>query len=138
MFGDTDYTSHKEVTAIRLNPELKAVVESMQEKKGEEVTVLDLQKHTTMTDYFVFCSADSEPQIKAITRNIEERMKSMGLRPDHIEGRPETGWVLMDYDDFVVHIMLPERRTYYDLERLWADAPRVTVDDSPRRASSAR
>lgn len=110
----------------------------MQEKKGEEVTVLDLKKHTTMTDYFVFCSADSEPQIKAIYKSIEERMKALGLRVDHIEGRPDTGWVLMDYDDFVVHIMLPEKRSYYDLERLWADAPRMTITDSRPAAHSSR
>jgi len=123
---------------IRLTEELQAAVDSMHEKKGEEVVVLDLQKHTSMTDYFVLCSADSEPQIKAIYKNVEERMKSIGLRPDHIEGRPDTGWILMDYDDFIVHIMLPEKRSYYDLERLWADAPRIFSEDTRMRASSAR
>lgn len=110
----------------------------MHEKKAEEVTVLDLKKHTSMTDYFVFCSADSEPQIKAISKNVEERLKTLGHRPDHTEGRADTGWVLMDYDDFVVHIMLPEKRSYYDLERLWADAPRMSVEAVKPAVRAAR
>ena len=98
--------------------------------------MLDLQKHTSMTDYFVLCSADSEPQIKAIYKNVEERLKSLGMRPDHIEGKPDTGWVLMDYNDFIVHIMLPDRRTFYDLERLWADAPRISVEETRPKVSA--
>jgi ribosome-associated protein len=110
----------------------------MQEKKAEEVAVLDLKKITSMTDYFVLCSADSEPQLKAIYKNVEERLKQLGLKPDHVEGRSETGWVLMDYDDFVVHIMLPDKRSYYDLERLWADAPRWSATDSRHAMQVAR
>lgn len=118
--------------------ELQAVVDSMLEKKGEEVTVLDLKKHTSMTDYFILCSADSEPQIKAIHKNVEERLKMLGHRPDHVEGRADTGWLLMDYDDFVVHIMLPERRSYYDLERLWVGAPRRIFSDLRPAAQAVR
>lgn len=100
--------------------------------------VLDLKKVTSMTDYFILCSADSEPQLKAIYKNVEERLKGLGLRPGHVEGRSDTGWVLMDYDDFVVHIMLPEKRSYYDLERLWADAQRWSVPEPKRFVQAAR
>lgn len=100
--------------------------------------VLDLKKVTSMTDHFILCSADSEPQLKAIYKNVEERLKGLGLRPDHVEGRSDTGWVLMDYDDFVVHIMLPEKRSYYDLERLWADAPRLSVPEPKRLMQAVR
>lgn len=110
----------------------------MQEKKAEEVTILDLKKVTSMTNYFILCSADSEPQLKAIYKNVEERLKTAGLKPDHVEGRSDTGWVLMDYDDFVVHIMLPEKRSYYDLERLWADAPRWMAPESKPVAQAVR
>lgn len=65
-------------------------------------------------------------------------MSASGLDPDHIEGRPETGWVLMDYDDFVVHIFTPEKRQYYELERLWADAPRFEVEDQKRKIQAIR
>ena len=97
--------------------------------------MLDLQKLTSFTDYFVICSGESEPQIKAISKNVEEKMSQLGIKPDHIEGRSETGWVLMDYDDFVVHIFSPEKRRYYELERLWADAPRVEIAHQKVRAA---
>ncbi|PWT88995.1 MAG: ribosome silencing factor [Acidobacteria bacterium] len=110
---------------MRITRELQAVVESIQEKKGEEIRILNLQNLTSFTDYFVICTGESEPQIKAISKNVEEKMSKMGLKPDHVEGRFENGWVLMDYDDFIVHIFSPEKRSYYDIERLWADAPRL-------------
>jgi ribosome-associated protein len=105
----------------------------VQEKKAEEVAVLDLQKLTSFTDYFVICSGESEPQIKAIYRNVEDRLSKAGMKPDHIEGRSENGWILMDYDDFVVHIFSPEKRAFYDLERLWADAPRMEISEEQAR-----
>lgn len=115
-----------------MNNELKTVIESIQEKKALEITVLDLQGITSFTDYFVLCNGESEPQIKSIFKNVEEKMSALGLRPGHIEGRADTGWVLMDYDDFVVHIFSPEKRSYYDLERLWADAPRWNASDEAK------
>jgi len=125
-FGSIRYTGG---SAIRVPKEIAIVVESMQEKKAEDVTVLDVRELTSFTDYFVLCNGESEPQWRTISRNIEEKMKESGLRPHHLEGKSENGWILMDYDDFVVHIFSPEKRTFYDLERLWADAPRVSFSD---------
>jgi ribosome-associated protein len=101
----------------------------MKEKKAEEVAVLDVRDLTSFTDYFVLCNGESEPQLRTISRNIEEKMTAAGIRPHHLEGKPENGWLLMDYDDFVVHIFSPEKRSFYDLERLWADAPRIPVSN---------
>jgi len=101
----------------------------MQEKKADEVTVLDVRDLTSFTDYFVLCNGESEPQLRTISKNIEEKMSAAGIRLHHQEGKSENGWILMDYDDFVVHIFSPDKRTFYDLERLWADAPRVSVSD---------
>ena len=123
---------------LRLNKELQIVIESVQEKKGLEITVLDLKEIASFTDYFVLCNGESEPQIKSIYKNIDEKLSALGVRPDHVEGRAENGWVLMDYDDFVVHIFSPEKRTYYDLERLWADVPRLKVEEEPLKASALR
>jgi len=106
------------------------VIDSVLEKKGENITVLDLQGLTSFTDYFLICSADSEPQMKTIFRSVEERLSQGGVRPHHVEGQFAAGWVLMDYDDFIVHIFSPEKRLYYELERLWADAPRMDVEDT--------
>lgn len=96
----------------------------MEEKKAEEIVVLDVRDLTAFTNYFVVCTGESEPQLRTISKNIEEKLSETGIRPHHLEGRPENGWILMDYDDFVVHIFSREKRTFYDLERLWADAPR--------------
>jgi ribosome-associated protein len=121
-----------------LNKELQTVIESVQEKKGLEITVLDLKEIASFTDYFVLCNGESEPQIKSIFKNIDEKMSALGVHPDHVEGRAENGWVLMDYDDFVVHIFSPEKRTYYDLERLWADVPRLNVEEEQLKAGALR
>ena len=106
------------------------MIDSVLEKKGENISVLDLQGLTSFTDYFLICSAESEPQMKTIFRNVEERLSKDGIRPHHVEGQFAAGWVLMDYDDFIVHIFSPEKRLYYELERLWADAPRMDVEDA--------
>jgi ribosome-associated protein len=117
------------VTSIRITKEIQLVIDSVQEKKAEDVTVLDLQKLTSFTDYFVICSGESEPQIRTIFKNVEEKLKAAGIELHHMEGKFETGWVLMDYRDFVVHIFSPEKRMYYELERLWGDAPRMEISD---------
>jgi ribosome-associated protein len=69
---------------------------------------------------------------------VEEKMSEFGIDLWHIEGRPETGWVLMDYEDFVVHIFSPEKRQYYELERLWADAPRWDIEGQKTRIQAIR
>ena len=99
----------------------------MQEKKAEEIVVLDVSELTSFTEYFIVCTGESEPQLRTIAKNIEEKLSATGIRPHHLEGRSDHGWILMDYDDFVVHIFSRDKRTYYDLERLWADAPRSVV-----------
>ena len=122
--------------AIRVPKEIEVVVESMLEKKAEEVSILDVRDLTSFTDYFVLCNGESEPQLRTISKNIEEKMKEAGLRPHHLEGKSENGWILMDYDDFVVHIFSPDKRSFYDLEGLWADAPRIPVSNgAPVRAA---
>ena len=118
------------MTAIQLPKEVQTVIECLQEKKAEEVTVLDLRNLTSFTDYFVICTGESEPQVKTIFKKVEEKMSAEGIRCHHLEGRSENGWVLMDYNDFVVHIFLTEKRQYYELERLWADAPRWDIKDT--------
>ena len=117
------------MTSIRITKEIQLVIDSVQEKKAEDVTVLDLRKLTSFTDYFVICSGESEPQIRTIFKNVEEKLSAEEIDLHHWEGRFETGWVLMDYRDFVVHIFSPEKRMYYELERLWGDAPRMEISD---------
>jgi ribosome-associated protein len=98
-------------------------------KKGFDVKILDLRQLTAMADYFVICSADSDTQVKAIADEIDKNLKDEGIRLWHKEGYKGLNWVLLDYVDVVVHIFKKDVRTYYNLERLWGDAPIVNVED---------
>ena len=101
----------------------------MLEKKALDVIIIDVRKITTLTDFFVICTSESEPQTRAITDHIHEQMKEDGIRAWHIEGYANLDWVLMDYVNIVVHIFSRESRDYYDLERLWADGQIDRVHD---------
>ena len=98
-------------------------------KKGFDVKILDLRQLTAMADYFVICSADSDTQVRAISDEIDKNLKEEGIRLWHKEGYKGLNWVLLDYVDVVVHIFKKDVRTYYNLERLWGDAPLVNVED---------
>lgn len=102
-----------------------AAAEAARDKQAADVVVLDVATLLTITDYFVICSVSSAPQLKAVTEAVEERIR-LGLdrRPVRREGDAEGGWLLLDYIDVVVHVFGQEERDYYDLERLWSDAPR--------------
>lgn len=94
------------------------------EKKAHDIQLLDLRGLVSYTDYFVICSANNERQTKAIHDEIRETLKEQtGIAPHRAEGLREGRWVLIDYVDVIVHIFMPETRTFYRLERLWADAP---------------
>ena len=87
--------------------------------------VLDLRGLTVIADYFVVCSGESTPQVKAIVAHIEEELGKYGARPGKIEGLSNARWVLMDYGDVIVHVFEDETRLYYELEKFWLDAPRI-------------
>jgi len=124
------------VTPIEIPEELQVVIESVLEKKSDSVTVLDLREIASFVDYFVICCGESEPQIKTLSSHVQEKLAACKIRLHHAEGRPETGWVLLDYSDFIVHIFSPEKRQFFDLERLWNDAPRLDIADKIRMALS--
>lgn len=98
-----------------------------QDKKAEDIAILELDKNSgAFTDYFVVCSGSNPRQIEAIAEEIELRLKRDGLYPAHVEGYKQAEWVLLDYVDFVVHVFAEKARRYYDLERLWKSAKRIT------------
>jgi len=101
------------------------------EKKGEDVKILDLRGLTSITDFFVIITADSERKARAITDHIIDELKEDGERPMHVEGFDAPHWILIDYVDVVVHVFQPEERRFYDLESLWSDAVVTTVTDPP-------
>jgi ribosome-associated protein len=101
------------------------------DKKALDIVVLDMHEASSITDYFLICSGGSARQVQAITDAIEEQMRQLGVASLGIEGYREAGWVLMDYGDVIVHVFAQDTREFYDLERLWANAPKVDLVAEP-------
>ncbi len=98
------------------------------DKKAEDIIVLDLRGISTLSDYFVICSGTSEPHLKAIAGEIEDRLrKDHQTRPHHVDGYPLSQWIVVDYYHVLVHIFHSEKRAFYSLEDLWSDAPRLSL-----------
>ena len=91
------------------------------EKKALDIQIIDVGDITTLTDFFIICTSESEPQTKAITDHINENMKSIGFNSWHTEGYQNKDWVLIDFVNIVVHIFSKNARSFYEFERLWAD-----------------
>lgn len=117
---------------MRLNKQIKKIVELIFEKKGFDVKVIELKKVTSFADYFIICTADSDVQVKAISDHVEKSLKEEGIKLWHKEGYTALNWVLLDYVDIVIHIFKNETRNYYNLEKLWGDAPSVELSDEKK------
>ncbi|UCH62706.1 MAG: ribosome silencing factor [Fidelibacterota bacterium] len=102
----------------------------MLDKKAREVIIMDLRGLTSVTDFFVVGTGESDMQVKAIVDHLNEEIRSEDTKPFHIEGYDKLSWVLIDYIDVVAHVFLPESRDYYRLEHLWADAKVSEITDS--------
>jgi ribosome-associated protein len=101
-------------------------------RKAENILVLDVRELSSVTDYFVVASGTSEPHLRAITEEITDKLRSeYQLRPRAIDGTLQTAWVVLDYFDVIVHVMRADIRQRYDLEGLWGDAPRITNEPLP-------
>ncbi len=105
------------------------ISELMLEKKAVDIIMIDVRKITTLTDFFVVCTSESEPQTRAITDHINQKMKEEGVKSWHIEGYEHLDWVLIDFVHIVVHIFSKETREFYEFERLWADGKVTHVKD---------
>lgn len=102
------------------------------EKKAYDVVVMDVGEHSSLADYFVICTGRSDTQVQAIVQSVEENLARIGTRPRAIEGYSRAHWVLIDYGDVVLHVFLESVRSFYDLERLWARAPRLPLPEPYR------
>jgi ribosome-associated protein len=109
-------------------PRAEAIARAGLAKKAEDVVILDVRGLTSYADYFVVMSADSERQAGAIADAVDEELERAGASKVGVEGQAGGRWVLIDYGDVVAHVMNPDARGFYDLEGLWADAPRVRVE----------
>ena len=112
-----------------LSAEEKAALTSRvaADRKASDVVVLDMRDASAITDYFLICSGGSERQVQAIADAIDEQLSRSGIASLGVEGYREGRWILMDYGDVIVHVFSQETREFYDLERLWANAPKIDL-----------
>ena len=120
------------------NKIIDRIVEHIFNKKGYDVKILDLRNLTTIADYFVICTGDSDTQVKAIADEVDKRMRDEGVRSWHTEGYRSLNWVLIDFVDIIVHVFKKESREHYNLEKLWGDAPTVLAEDPLLKAPVKR
>jgi len=99
------------------------------EKKAYDLILMEVRELTSVADYFIICSGRSDRQVQSIAQGIEEGLRSVGIRPQSVEGAGRGQWVLMDFSDVIVHIFYQPVREFYDLEGLWADAPRPELPE---------
>jgi ribosome-associated protein len=139
---DREPTTHSRMKKTSLKKQVSEAIHACQEKKAEQITVLELEQGTgAFTDYFVVCSGTNPRQIQAISDEVELRLKRAGVYPNSIEGYKQAEWVLIDYVDFVIHIFSEASRRYYDLERLWKSAKKLEPADlvaKPRKRVATR
>lgn len=98
-------------------------------RKAKNLTILNLKELSSFADYFIICSGTSDRQVQSIAASIHENLKECGIVPLGIEGEGLGKWVLMDYEDVIIHVFYEPIREFYDIERLWPDAPRMDVGD---------
>ena len=102
------------------------------DKKAYDLLLLDVGECTSLADFFLICTGRSDTQVQAIAQSIEENLRALGRKPRTVEGLRSGHWVLIDYGDVIVHVFLESVRAFYDLERLWARAPVVTLPEPYR------
>lgn len=103
----------------------RTIVDIISDKKGEDILLLDTRTISFIADYFVVATGESERQLKAVSDEIQKQLKANSTRPLGIEGAASSGWILLDYGSVIVHLLSPEMRDYYQLEKLWSNAPVV-------------
>lgn len=106
---------------------LKTIYDALDDKKANNIVILDISELSEISDYFVICSGSNQNQVQAIADNVEEELGKKEIKGKKVEGFKNAEWILMDYSDFVIHIFSDEQREFYGLEKIWSDAKRVEV-----------
>ena len=107
---------------------VKTAVAALQDKKGEDIRVIDISGVTVIADYFIIASGSNPNQVQALVDNVEEQMYKAGYDAPRVEGYNTASWVLLDYNDVIVHVFSQDDRLFYDLERIWRDGKEIDVD----------
>lgn len=118
-----NYLNHNECTQKLL----KVIINALEDKKAEDIQIIDISEISTIADYFVITNGSNKSQIQALADNVEERLAAAGTHPKNIEGYNAANWILLDCQDVIVHIFDQESRGFYDLERMWRDGTSVDI-----------
>ena len=105
------------------------VIDALEEKKAEDITILDISEISVLADYFVIADGNNRNQVQAMADSVEEALGRAGYEPKQIEGYQNANWILMDYKDVIIHVFSKEDRGFYDLERIWRDGTPVTIEE---------
>ena len=107
----------------------KKICDALADKKGEDIKVINISEVTVLADYFIIASGTNRNQVQAMADNVEEILAKEGMEPKQIEGYQSGNWIILDYQDVIVHIFDQENRLFYDLERIWRDGKSIAVEE---------
>ena len=106
----------------------KIAVKALEDKKGEDIKIIDIHEVSVLADYFIIAGGGSTPQLQAMINNVQEKMHEAGFDVKRIEGNRDSSWILMDYGDLVVHLFNRDDRLFYDLEHIWSDGKPIDIE----------
>lgn len=118
---------HKESAELAARDKALAIARLVLDKKAIDTVVLEMKEITSFTDYFVICSGESTTQVRTIAEYVMEKMREEGIKPIGMEGLSNARWVLEDFNDVILHVFEAGTREFYQLEKLWLDAPRIPL-----------
>lgn len=107
----------------------KLAIEALEDKKGEDISVIDISEVSVLADYFIIASGNSRSQVQAMIDNVQEKLGRAGFDAKNIEGYQTGNWILMDYNDVIVHVFDKQNRLFYDLERIWRDGKKIDPEN---------
>jgi ribosome-associated protein len=119
----------KNMTDNKTKKLAKAAVEALEEKKAEDIRIIDISEVSVIADYFIIAGGNNKSQIQALSDTVEEKLGRNGLPLKQVEGYQNANWVLLDFGDIIVHIFDKENRLFYDLERIWQDGRKIEISD---------
>ncbi len=107
----------------------KLAIEGLEDKKADDIKIIDISNVSVMADYFIIASGSNHNQVKALADNVEEKLHEAKIRPRQIEGYQTANWILMDFNDIIIHIFNEEDRLFYNLEKIWLDGKVINVSE---------
>lgn len=108
---------------------VKVAYEALEDKKGEDIRVIEISEISTIADYFIIANGTNTSQVSALVDSVDEKLGKLGIQPKRVEGARSLSWVLMDYGDIIVHVFMKEDRLFYDLERIWKDGKFIELEE---------